>query len=98
MTNGSAMMRFSRGFLKFGKGLPVVPSALTVTAPFDIQTHTLNSSFVANLFWFSFLPWVRLDMTVLDPVTVQEVCRCRGHMHNVHDTAVARPLNACQNH
>lgn len=79
MTNGTAMMRFSRGFLRFGKQLPIVPSALRVTAPFDIQTHTLNSSFLANLFWFCFLPWVRLDITVLDPVTMQQVSRFIGY-------------------
>lgn len=65
MTNGSGMMRFSRGFLKFAHSLPVVPVALKLHTPFDIRTHTLNSGFLANLFWLSFCPWVRAEVTAL---------------------------------
>ena len=73
MTNGSGMVQFSRGFMRFGKALPIVPVALRVTVPWNIQTHTLTSNFVANLFWFSFVPWVRLDATVLKPMSLSEV-------------------------
>ncbi|KAK9809268.1 hypothetical protein WJX72_012446 [[Myrmecia] bisecta] len=72
MTNGKGMMKFSRGFLRFGKDLPIVPVALRCTAPWGLQTHTLTSSFLANLFWFCFLPWVRLEATVLEPCRMQE--------------------------
>ena len=51
MTNGTGMMKFSRGFLRFAHGLPVVPVALRASLPWSISTHTLNSSFLSNLFW-----------------------------------------------
>lgn len=70
MTNGSGMVQFSRGFMLFAKNLPIVPVALRVTVPWNIQTHTLTSSFAANLFWFCFVPWVRLDATVLTPMSL----------------------------
>ena len=35
------------------------PPPPKVTTPWGIRTHTLNSSFQANLFWLSFCPWVR---------------------------------------
>ena len=73
MTNGSGMVQFSRGFMRFGKTLPIVPVALRVTVPWNIQTHTLTSSFAANLFWFCFVPWVRLDATVLKPLSLAQV-------------------------
>ena len=73
MTNGSGMVQFSRGFMRFGKTLPIVPVALRVTVPWNIQTHTLTSSFVANLFWFCFVPWVQLDATVLKPMSLAQV-------------------------
>lgn len=73
MTNGTGMVQFSRGFMRFGKTLPIVPVALRVTVPWNIQTHTLTSSFVANLFWFCFVPWVRLDATVLKPMSLAQV-------------------------
>lgn len=72
MTNGSGMVQFSRGFMRFGKALPIVPVALRVTVPWNIQTHTLTSNFAANLFWFSFVPWVRLDATVLRPMSLSK--------------------------
>lgn len=73
MTNGSGMVQFSRGFMLFAKNLPIVPVALRVTVPWNIQTHTLTSSFAANLFWFCFVPWVRLDATVLTPMSLAKV-------------------------
>ena len=73
MTNGSGMVQFSRGFMRFGKTLPIVPVALRVTVPWNIQTHTLTSSFAANLFWVCFVPWVRLDATVLQPMSLTSV-------------------------
>lgn len=36
----------------------VAPVALRVQTPWNIRTHTLLSSFPANLFWMSFCPWV----------------------------------------
>lgn len=68
MTNGTGMMRFNRGFMKFVKDSPVVPVALRVSHPFEVNVHTLNSPFLANLLMFSFLPWVTLDATILEPV------------------------------
>ena len=76
MTNGKGMMRFSRGFMRFGRGLPVVPLALRARPAFSINSHTLSSSFLANLFWFSFCPWIELDATVLPPLYPDEVCHC----------------------
>lgn len=73
MTNGSGMVQFSRGFMRFGRSLPIVPVALRVTVPWNIQTHTLTSNFAANLFWFCFVPRVRLDATVLKPMSLSEV-------------------------
>ena len=75
MTNGKAMMRFSRGFMRFGRGLPVVPVALRARTAFDINTHTITSSFAGNMFWFSFCPWIDLDATVLPPLYPEEVRR-----------------------
>eukprot|EP00197_Chlamydomonas_leiostraca_P011520 CAMPEP_0202871766 /NCGR_PEP_ID=MMETSP1391-20130828/19603_1 /ASSEMBLY_ACC=CAM_ASM_000867 /TAXON_ID=1034604 /ORGANISM="Chlamydomonas leiostraca, Strain SAG 11-49" /LENGTH=231 /DNA_ID=CAMNT_0049552655 /DNA_START=432 /DNA_END=1127 /DNA_ORIENTATION=+ len=68
LTNGSGMMQFSRGFMKFvPRGTPVVPMALRARTPFGIRTHTLTSSFLSNLFWFSLCPWVEIEATVLPP-------------------------------
>lgn len=68
ITNGMGMLQFTRGFMKFAKDSPIVPVALRVSHPFEVNLHTLTSSFIANLFLFSFLPWVTLDATILDPV------------------------------
>lgn len=73
MTNGAGMVRFSRGFMRFGKSLPIVPVALKVSVPWDIRTHTLTSNFAANLFWFCFVPLIKLEATVLKPMTLQQV-------------------------
>ena len=80
MTNGTGMVQFSRGFMRFGKNLPIVPVALRVKVPWNIQTHTLTSSFAANLFWFCFVPWVRLDATVLKPMSLAQVRAFVKHM------------------
>lgn len=73
MTSGAAMMRFSRGFMSFAADLPVVPVALRAALPWGVQTHTLTSGFLANLFWFSFTPRVRLEATVLPPLVPAQV-------------------------
>lgn len=74
MTSGAAMMRFSRGFMRIAGALPVVPVALRADlGPWRIHTHTLTSGFLANLFWFSFPPRVRLEATVLPPMAPAEV-------------------------
>jgi hypothetical protein len=66
MTNGRAMMQFSRGFLRFAAPLPVVPVALRLVTPLpEVTCHTWTSGFLANLFWFSFQPWCELRATVL---------------------------------
>ncbi|KAK9834294.1 hypothetical protein WJX81_004186 [Elliptochloris bilobata] len=73
MTSGAAMMRFSRGFMRFAGALPVVPVALRADlGPWRIHTHTLTSGFLANLFWFSFPPRVRLEATVLPSMAPAE--------------------------
>lgn len=69
MTNGEGMMTFSRGFMRFGRGLPIVPAAMRAHSDFGISTHTLSSSFVANMFWFCFSPTMSLDVTVLPPMS-----------------------------
>ncbi|KXZ55764.1 hypothetical protein GPECTOR_2g1314 [Gonium pectorale] len=108
MTNGTGLIRFSRGFTKImqtsqqqpgqqhhsppshgatqeatqeagagfsGDGLahglaaapvlPVVPVALRVRGMAGVNSHTLTSSFLSNLFWFSFSPATTLEATVL---------------------------------
>ncbi len=67
MTSGAGLLRFNRGFALLRA--PVVPIALRCAHAFDISTHTLTSSFPANLFWLSFAPWTRLSATVLPAVT-----------------------------
>lgn len=79
MTNGRGMMRFSRGFMRFGKSLPIVPAAVRAAPAFALSTHTLGSSFAANMFWFCFAPWVELDVTVLPPMRPDEVWLWRPH-------------------
>jgi hypothetical protein len=69
MTNGSGMMRFSRGFMLFADQLPVVPVALRIKTAFpEVKCHTLDSPFLANLFWFSFQPWTELEAVALPPM------------------------------
>jgi hypothetical protein len=69
MTNGSGMMRFSRGFMLFADKLPVVPVALRIKTAFpEVKCHTLDSPFLANLFWFSFQPWTELEAVALPPM------------------------------
>ena len=69
MTNGRAMMHFSRGFMRFAAPLPVVPVALRLVVPFkDVTSHTWTSGFLSNLFWFSFQPWCELRATALPVV------------------------------
>ena len=72
MTNGSGMLRFSRGFVRFSRGIPVFPMAMRVDVPLGINTHTLTSTFLANMFWFCFAPRVRFTCKVLEPVTIRE--------------------------
>lgn len=72
MTNGRRMLRFTRGFIRFSRDVPVVPMALRADVPLGINTHTLTSSFLANLFWFSFAPWVSFRCTVMDPMELEE--------------------------
>lgn len=66
-------MRFSRGFMRFAQDGPVVPVALRAKLPWGITTHTLTSSFLANLFWFCFVPSVALEATVLPPLQRSKV-------------------------
>ncbi|GAX77129.1 hypothetical protein CEUSTIGMA_g4575.t1 [Chlamydomonas eustigma] len=70
ITNGRwGMMQFSRGFMRLLRpGEYVVPVVLRAKTPWDIRTHTLTSSFLANLFWISFCPWVEVHATVLPPL------------------------------
>jgi hypothetical protein len=63
MTSGAGVMRFSRGFALLRA--PVVPIALRCTHALGISSHTLTSSFAANLFWLSFAPTTRMSATVL---------------------------------
>jgi hypothetical protein len=36
-----------------------------------VRNHTLTSSFLQNLFFFSWQPWTRLEATVLEPMVMQ---------------------------
>uniref|UniRef100_A0A383VUK4 Phospholipid/glycerol acyltransferase domain-containing protein n=1 Tax=Tetradesmus obliquus TaxID=3088 RepID=A0A383VUK4_TETOB len=72
MTNGSGMMRFSRGFMLFADQLPVVPVALRLKTAFpEVKCHTLDSPFLANLFWFSFQPWTEIEAVALPPMRLE---------------------------
>jgi hypothetical protein len=66
MSSGAAVLRFSRGFALLDA--PVVPIACRARHAFGISTHTLTSSFGANLFWLCFAPWTRLSATVMPPM------------------------------
>jgi hypothetical protein len=58
-----------RGFMKFvHPDTPVVPVALRARNPLGVRTHTLTSSFLANLFWFSLCPWLEIEAVVLPPM------------------------------
>jgi hypothetical protein len=35
-----------------------------------VRNHTLTSSFLQNLFFFSWQPWTRLEATVLEPMAM----------------------------
>ncbi len=99
MTNGRAMMGFSRGFTKImqgaeaaGRPLPVIPAALRVKGVLPgVCTHTLTSSFFANLFWLSFNPSLELEVTVL-PAMQQEAGEARGSFVKRVQAAIAEEL------
>lgn len=99
MTNGRAMMSFSRGFTRImqgaeaaGRPVPVVPAALRVKGLLPgVCTHTLTSSFFANLFWLSFNPSLELEVTVL-PAMQQEAGESRGSFVKRVQAAIAEEL------
>lgn len=92
MSSGSSMLRFSRGFVRFSRSVPVAPMALRMSTPLPgVSTHTLTSSFLANLFWFSFLPWIHFRCTVLDPVQM-EPDESPGRFANRIQQAIAAEL------
>jgi 1-acyl-sn-glycerol-3-phosphate acyltransferase len=66
LSSGAAVLPFSRSFATLG--CPVVPVALRSEHALGIRTHTLESSFAANLWWLCFAPWARLEATVLPPM------------------------------
>lgn len=60
------MMRFSRGFMMFADKLPVVPVALRIRCAFpQINSHTIDSNFLVNLFWCSFQPSTVMEAKAL---------------------------------
>lgn len=64
LTGGTAgLMRFSRAFASLHA--PVAPLAIVSDHALGIKTHTLRSSFGANLFWLCFAPTTRFTATVL---------------------------------
>ena len=66
MSSGAGVLRFSRGFALLRA--PVVPITFRCRHAFGISTHTLTSSFGANLFWLLFAPSSELSATVLPPM------------------------------
>ncbi|KAJ9521102.1 hypothetical protein QJQ45_022799 [Haematococcus lacustris] len=93
LTNGSSMLQFSRGFTKFVKPGEtwVVPVALRARTPFGIRTHTLTSSFLANLFFISLCPWLEVEAVVLPP-TQQAAEEGRGAFVQRVQRAIAAEL------
>ena len=85
-------MPFSRGFMLFAQRLPVVPVALRAGLPWGLHTHTLTSSFAANMFWFCFAPWVRLDAVVLQPM---QFCEVRPLAPAVHSSYFGWFCSSC---
>ena len=71
MTSGAGVMRFNRGFALLRA--PVAPVAFRCTHTWPgggtLSTHTLTSSFAANLFWLCFAPHTTLRATVLPAMT-----------------------------
>ena len=71
MTSGAGVMRFNRGFALLRA--PVAPVAFRCTHAWPggsaLSTHTLTSSFAANLFWLCFAPQTTLTATVLPPLS-----------------------------
>lgn len=65
-------MRFSRGFMLFADKLPVVPVALRVKPALPaVRSHTVSSSFLANLFWFSWQPWTLIEAKALPAMQLE---------------------------
>jgi len=91
MTNGSGMMKFNKGFMRFAEGLPVVPVALRASLPWGISTHTLNSSFLMNMFWFCFTPYVELQLTVLPSLSYSNE-ESKAHFVDKVQREIAREL------
>jgi hypothetical protein len=92
MTNGKAMMHFSRGFMRFAAPLPVVPVALRLIVPFkDVTSHTWTSGFLNNLFWFSFQPWCELRATAL-PVMRYSAIQSKSQFVQEVQLAIAEEL------
>ena len=67
LSSGAALLRFSRSFATLGA--PVSPVALRARAALGISTHTLESSFAANLWWLCFCPSCEIEATVLPAMT-----------------------------
>lgn len=80
MTSGKGMMKFSRGFMRFGRDLPIVPAAMRAQSSFGISTHTLSSSFLANMFWCVPAPHSQCRVLkcsdVCDQIVDRACCHC----------------------
>jgi hypothetical protein len=75
--------------------LPVVPAALRLHSPLaGVRSHTLTSSFLANLFWLSFSPWVEYEVTVLPPMAPRPG-ELRGGFANRVQVGLLRPAWVC---
>lgn len=72
--------------------LPVTPVALRVHSSLpEVNSHTLDSSFLSNLFWFGFSPSTTLEATVLPPM-VPLPGEARGAFVNRVQAAIAAEL------
>ncbi|MCP4564809.1 MAG: hypothetical protein GY873_36840 [Bosea sp.] len=68
--NGSGLFAFEK--FAFGLGRPVVPLCITVKPAFAMRPHPLMSSHLANILWLYALPYVTVELALLDSQSRRE--------------------------